>query len=157
LTHLKVDPHQAYPEAYNPDKKQDQPRYFTAPIAVFQLTEDRQELEVLAIQLDRQPNATVYSPTTTDPNVWLFAKATVKTADAQMHQVRAQTVQAKATCSHCLTHPIVMTSHEKVGVSSRKNSSYHGAAHYCHSQYVEEKGSPVVYFFQTYHSRYLIS
>ncbi len=87
LTHLKVDPHQAYPEAYNPDKKQDQPRYFTAPIAVFRLTQDLQELEILAIQLDRKPGAMVYSPAT-DTNTWLFAKATVKTADAQMHQVR---------------------------------------------------------------------
>jgi hypothetical protein len=65
-----------------------QPRYFHAPVVVFQLTRDRQELEVLGIQLDRTEGAKVYTAETSDENTWLMAKTCVASADSQIHEVR---------------------------------------------------------------------
>lgn len=55
---------------------------------MFQLTENREELEVLGIQLDRTKDAKVYTAETSDKNTWLMAKTCVTSADSQIHEVR---------------------------------------------------------------------
>ena len=86
LAELKANPHQALPKILNPGVPQDQPRYFDPAIAVFVLSEDRQNLKPTAIQLDRAPGARVYTRDNSGESEWLFAKAKLQTADSQYHE-----------------------------------------------------------------------
>lgn len=107
LVDLKVNPHQAFPKANNPDKPQDEPRYFNAPVVVFQLSQDRQELDILGIQLERVKGANVYTASTTDKNMWLFAKSCVATADSNMHEV--STLYCETYLNSGTSHHVVLT------------------------------------------------
>lgn len=53
---------------------QDQPRYCYAPIVTFTYDPSNDELDVLAIQLERTKDARVYTKNTCGENEWLFAK-----------------------------------------------------------------------------------
>ena len=86
LADLKVNPHQAYPLPMNPDKTQDQPRYFQAPQVVLSLDESRENLDVLAVQLEQDKDSQVYSSASTDDATWLFVKASVANCDSQFHE-----------------------------------------------------------------------
>ena len=81
LADLEVNPHQAYRNG-----PQDQPRYFYAPKITFVLGEDRKELDILGIQLERTPDARVYTRDNSKPNEWLFVKSCVTTADSNIHE-----------------------------------------------------------------------
>jgi len=86
LADLTVNPHQAYPAAYNPDPPpQDGPRPFYAPIVVFELDKEGEELDFMGIQLERTDNAKVY---TSDDNKdeWLMAKCHLATSDSNIHE-----------------------------------------------------------------------
>ena len=84
LSDLEVNPHQGYPAVYNPDKPQDDPRPFYAPIAVFEL-DSNDELNIKGIQLERTDDAKVY---TSDDNndEWLMAKCHLATSDSNIHE-----------------------------------------------------------------------
>lgn len=84
------NPHSAYPEVYHLDDPRtvEELRYFSHAIVVLELSQDRQDIEVLAIELDEKTGRKVYSADTTDPDTWLFAKATAAAADSQFHEVR---------------------------------------------------------------------
>jgi len=86
LVDLKVNPHQAYPLPMNQDHPQNEPRYFYAPIALFVLDKERKELDILGIQLERTPDAPVYTKDNSDGNEWLLVKSCLTTADSQMHE-----------------------------------------------------------------------
>eukprot|EP00571_Detonula_confervacea_P012828 CAMPEP_0172300922 /NCGR_PEP_ID=MMETSP1058-20130122/2916_1 /TAXON_ID=83371 /ORGANISM="Detonula confervacea, Strain CCMP 353" /LENGTH=743 /DNA_ID=CAMNT_0013010869 /DNA_START=154 /DNA_END=2385 /DNA_ORIENTATION=+ len=86
LADLEVNPHQAYPLPKNKDKPQDQPRYCYAPIIAFVLGEDRKELDILGIQLERTPDAPIYTRDNSGVNEWLFVKSCVTTADSNIHE-----------------------------------------------------------------------
>ena len=86
LEDLEKNPHQAWPAVLNPDKPQDEPRYFDAAIAIFILSEDRQTIKPEAIQLVREPGARVYTKANSGESEWLFAKTKLQTADSQYHQ-----------------------------------------------------------------------
>lgn len=86
LDDYKINPHQAYPSAMNPNKEKELnwELYFNPAVAVFVLSDDRKELVPKAIQLERTPGAKVYSRK--DKTEWLFAKAQLATADSQYHE-----------------------------------------------------------------------
>ncbi|KAL7550855.1 hypothetical protein ACHAWF_014055, partial [Thalassiosira exigua] len=86
LADLEVNPHKAYPLPTNEGARQDQELHFYAPIVALVLDEGRRELDVLGIQLERTPNARVYTRDNSGENEWLFAKTCVASADAQMHE-----------------------------------------------------------------------
>lgn len=93
LADLKVNPHQQFPlpqnDASGPDggpAPQDHPAYFYAPIVVFKYDYDKDELNVLGIQLERDDDARVYTRDTCGENEWLVVKVQVLAADSQMHQ-----------------------------------------------------------------------
>jgi arachidonate 5-lipoxygenase len=101
LVELKVNPHQAYPSPPNFGVPLTEPRYFDAPVIVFELSPNRQQLKILAIQLDRACNADVYSKQTTNEHTWRMAKSSVANADSQMHEVCFQSLQG-ITCTSLL-------------------------------------------------------
>jgi len=124
LVDLKVNPHQAYPKANNPDKPQDEPRYFNAPVIIFQLSQDRQELDILGIQLERVKGAEVYTASTTDQNMWLFVKSCVAAADSNMNEVSGLYCATHFEQRHiasCCSH---LASTSIVGQSSRTHALY---------------------------------
>ena len=86
IAELGVNPHQAYPLPMNSDRPQNQERYCYAPIVAFELDHEREELSVLGIQLERTPDAKVYTKQNTGENEWLFVKSCVTTADSNMHE-----------------------------------------------------------------------
>lgn len=85
LVDLKDNPHQAYPSPVN-EGAPEQGMHTNAPIVVFALDEGRKEFNVLGIQLERTPEAKVYTRENTGENEWLFVKTCVTTADSQIHQ-----------------------------------------------------------------------
>ena len=88
LEELKKNPHSAFPVEINPDDgaRNEEWRYFDAAIAVFFLTEDRKTLKTKAIQLERKPDAKVYTSTKENKTEWLYAKARLATADSNYHE-----------------------------------------------------------------------
>jgi len=96
LATLEKNPHNAYPECYNPTVafSESNLRYFQASKIVFELGRARQHLDILAIELDmvhdtndatkRDPQ--VFSRYTSPKNDWLMAKICVATADSQYHE-----------------------------------------------------------------------
>lgn len=86
IAELEVNPHQAHPLPKNEGKPQNQPRYCYAPIVAFVLDKAREELDVLGIQLERTPDARVYTRNNSGENEWLFVKSCVTTADSNMHE-----------------------------------------------------------------------
>mmetsp|Transcript_11515 Transcript_11515/g.33060 ORF Transcript_11515/g.33060 Transcript_11515/m.33060 type:complete len:762 (+) Transcript_11515:1487-3772(+) len=96
LVGLEKNPHQAYPEAYNnPQFTDDQdilakvgkePRYFKAPIILFQMNSELQQLEILGIQLDREAGSKIFTVDNCSEDEWQFAKTTVAASDSQIHE-----------------------------------------------------------------------
>eukprot|EP00985_Skeletonema_marinoi_P005913 scaffold2572_cov75-Skeletonema_marinoi.AAC.1 len=93
LADLKVNPHQMFPlpmnDASGPDggpAPQVHPTYFYAPIVAFTYDYDKDELDVLGIQLERTDDARVYTKNTCGENEWLAVKCQVTAADSNMHQ-----------------------------------------------------------------------
>lgn len=90
LEELKKNPHSAYPAELNPNDgplKTEEWRYFDAAIAVFFLSKDRKILKTEAIQLERKPDAKVYTNTNGENKAeWLYAKARLATADSNYHE-----------------------------------------------------------------------
>jgi arachidonate 15-lipoxygenase len=84
IEELKVNPHQAKPAPEN-DAPHDDPRPFYAPIAVFKLDKDREELDIMGIQLERTDDAKVYTKKD-DGNDWLFAKMHLTATDSNIHE-----------------------------------------------------------------------
>ena len=86
LADLKVNPHQAFPLPMNHDIPQDELRYFQGPQVVLSLDEDRQNLDILAVQLEQDKGSQVYSSASTDDATWLFVKTSVASCDSQFHE-----------------------------------------------------------------------
>ena len=93
LAELKVNPHQMFPLPQNneigPDggpAPQVYETYFYAPIVAFTYDHEKDELDVLGIQLERTDDARVYTKSTCGENEWLVMKCQVIAADSQMHQ-----------------------------------------------------------------------
>jgi hypothetical protein len=121
LAELEVNPHQAYPSPPNEGVPPTEPRYFDAPVIVFKLSRNREKLKILAIQLDRDPNAEVYSKQTTDKTTWLMAKTSVANADSQIHEVCFQSLHDITVTSLFLTSHLTLPF--AVGQPSWKDSS----------------------------------
>eukprot|EP00984_Skeletonema_dohrnii_P016989 scaffold7652_cov195-Skeletonema_dohrnii-CCMP3373.AAC.6 len=88
LADLKVNPHQMFPlpmnDASGPDggpAPQVHPKFFYAPIVAFTYDYDKDELDVLGIQLERTDDARVYTKNTCGENEWLAVKCQVTAAD----------------------------------------------------------------------------
>ncbi|KAK1734479.1 lipoxygenase [Skeletonema marinoi] len=93
LADLKVNPHQMFPlpmnDASGPDggpAPQVHPKFFYAPIVAFTYDYDKDELDVLGIQLERTDDARVYTKNTCGENEWLAVKCQVIAADSNMHE-----------------------------------------------------------------------
>lgn len=86
LADLQANPHQAYPLPMNDITQQNQERYVYAPIVAFVLDKVRKELDILGIQLERTPDARVYTRDSSSENEWLFVKSCLTTADSNMHE-----------------------------------------------------------------------
>lgn len=100
LADLKVNPHQARPKPMNPDAPQEQPRYFQAPQLLLSLDNEREYLDVLAVQLEHDAGSPVYTrDTTNDDATWLFVKTSVANCDSQFHE------WCKYSGCSCLTFP----------------------------------------------------
>eukprot|EP00984_Skeletonema_dohrnii_P025877 scaffold15109_cov70-Skeletonema_dohrnii-CCMP3373.AAC.1 len=102
LADLKVNPHQMFPlpqnEASGPDggpAPQVHPTYFDAPIVAFIYDYDKDELDVLGIQLERTDDARVYTKNTCGENEWLAVKSQVTAADRGARRTLAS-FEAKA-------------------------------------------------------------
>jgi hypothetical protein len=93
LADLKINPHQAFPLPQNnksgPDggpAPQEYPQYCYAPIVAFKYDNEKDELDVLGIQLERTDDARVYTKNTCGENEWLVVKSQVLAADSNMHE-----------------------------------------------------------------------
>ena len=61
-------------------------KYFYAPIVAFTYDYEKDELDILGIQLERTDDARVYTKSTCGENEWLVVKCQVIAADSQMHE-----------------------------------------------------------------------
>jgi len=93
LADLKVNPHQMFPLPMNDESGPDggpapqvHPKFFYAPIVAFTYDYDKDELDVLGIQLERTDDARVYTKNTCGENEWIAVKCQVIAADSNMHQ-----------------------------------------------------------------------
>ena len=93
LAELEVNPHQMFPLPLNIENgpnggqaPQVHKKYFYAPIVAFKYDYEKDELDVLGIQLERKDDARVYTKSTCGENEWLVVKCQVIAADSQMHQ-----------------------------------------------------------------------
>ena len=86
---LSKRPHETHPPPYNKNEEEEDERYFYPAVIVFELEPtQRQELSILAIQLEaNDPEAVVYTRDTTTAAEWLMAKTCVMVADSQYHEV----------------------------------------------------------------------
>lgn len=84
----------------------DDDMHFYAPIVVFELDEDRKELDVMGIQLERDRDSRVYTRETCGENEWLFIKSCVTTSDSQMHQWVSHLGN-----THMTMEPLIMAVH----------------------------------------------
>ena len=62
------------------------PKFFYAPIVAFTYDYDKDELDVLGIQLERTDDARVYTKNSCGENEWIAVKCQVTAADSNMHQ-----------------------------------------------------------------------
>ena len=101
------NPHMSYPlntkPLPQPDRKNEK-RFFHAPIALFSLDEARVELDIIGIQLDREPDAKVYTRNSSPPDEWLFVKSCLIGADSQMHEVSDSLFLCKRQHNKTRTH-----------------------------------------------------
>ena len=89
LAELKVNPHQMFPLPQNNESgpnggpaPQVHELYFYAPIVAFTYDYEKDELDVLGIQLERTDDARVYTKSTCGENEWLVVKCHAIAADS---------------------------------------------------------------------------
>jgi len=117
LADLKVNPHQMFPLPMNNESGPDDgpapqvhPKFFYAPIVAFTYDYDKDELDVLGIQLERTDDARVYTKNTCGENEWIAVKCQVIAADSSMHQWVNHlgkthfTMEVRMTRYDCLEH-----------------------------------------------------
>lgn len=87
IADLKKNPHEGWPKEYNSAEWDlDDPRPFYAPIAVFELDEKREELDIMGIQLEREDDSKVFTAQGDNENDWLMAKCHLATTDSNIHE-----------------------------------------------------------------------
>lgn len=82
------------------------PMYFYAPFVLVFKEKQSGELNLAAIQLEREEGAAVYTPDKTPKNRWLLAKLHVSCADAQYHEFIYHLGWA-----HLAMEPLVISTH----------------------------------------------
>eukprot|EP00984_Skeletonema_dohrnii_P000215 scaffold65_cov186-Skeletonema_dohrnii-CCMP3373.AAC.4 len=122
LADLKVNPHQMFPLPMNNESGPDggpapqvHPKFFYAPIVAFTYDYDKDELDVLGIQLERTDDARVYTKNTCGENEWLAVKCQVTAADSNMHEWVSHlgnTHLSMESTYDVLTADLIMLSHQ---------------------------------------------